>query len=63
VNINGYQNEITLTGSCNQVNVNGRQNTVHIEETAGIQVLGHTILSPGNVAGVFANQPCRFATG
>jgi len=42
VNINGYQNEITLTGSCSQVNVNGWQNTVHITEAAGIQVTGHT---------------------
>jgi hypothetical protein len=41
-NINGYQTEITLTGSCSQVNVNGWQNTVHIVETAGIQVTGHT---------------------
>lgn len=42
VNINGYQNDVTLTGSCSQVTLNGWGNTVHIAETASIQVMGHT---------------------
>jgi hypothetical protein len=42
VNINGYRNDITLTGSCSQVTLNGWGNTVRIEEAAGIQIVGHT---------------------
>ena len=42
VNINGYQNDITLTGSCSKVTLNGWGNTIHIEEVASIEVMGHT---------------------
>jgi hypothetical protein len=42
VNINGYQNDITLTGSCAKVALNGWGNTIHIEEVASIEVTGHT---------------------
>lgn len=42
VNINGYQNDITLTGSCSKIVLNGWGNTVHIEETGAIEVGGHT---------------------
>jgi hypothetical protein len=42
VNINGYQNDITLTGSCEKVTLNGWGNTIHIEEVAAIEVMGHT---------------------
>ena len=41
-NINGYQNDITLTGSCSKVVLNGWGNTLHIEEVAAIEVMGHT---------------------
>jgi hypothetical protein len=40
VNISGFGNYITLIGSCNQVAVNGWDNTVHIAETAWIDVTG-----------------------
>jgi hypothetical protein len=42
VNINGYQDDITLTGSCSKVTLNGWGNTIHIEEVAAIEVMGHT---------------------
>jgi hypothetical protein len=42
VNINGYQNDITLTGSCGKVILNGWGNTIHIEEVAAIEIGGHT---------------------
>ena len=42
VNITGYQNVITLTGSCGKVTLNGWGNTVHIEEVAAIEIMGHT---------------------
>jgi hypothetical protein len=42
VNINGYQNDITLTGSCEKVTLNGWGNTIHLEEVAAIEVMGHT---------------------
>lgn len=42
VNINGYQNDITLTGSCQKVTLNGWGNTIRIEEVAAIEVTGHT---------------------
>ena len=42
VNINGYQNDITLTGSCSKVTLNGWGNTIRIEEVASIEVTGHT---------------------
>jgi Protein of unknown function (DUF3060) len=42
VNINGYENDITLTGSCSKVTLNGWGNTVRIEEVAAIEVMGHT---------------------
>jgi hypothetical protein len=42
VNINGYQNDITLTGSCGKVILNGWGNTIHMEEVAAIEVGGHT---------------------
>ena len=42
VNINGYENDITLTGSCSKVTLNGWGNTIHIEEVAAIEVMGHT---------------------
>lgn len=41
-NINGYKDEITLTGSCTKVILNGWGNTIHIEEVASIEVMGHT---------------------
>ena len=41
VNINGYQNEITLTGRCSIVALNGWGNHLYIEETSSIQVSGH----------------------
>lgn len=41
-NINGFGNYITLTGSCNNVMVNGWGNTIHIQETASIEVMGDT---------------------
>ena len=41
VNINGYKNEITLTGSCSKVTLNGWGNTIRLEEVAAIEVLGH----------------------
>jgi hypothetical protein len=40
VRISGFGNYISLTGSCDQVVVNGWGNTVHIEETASIEVTG-----------------------
>jgi hypothetical protein len=42
VNINGYQNEITLTGRCSNVALNGWDNHLYIEETGSISVSGHT---------------------
>jgi hypothetical protein len=42
VNINGYQNDISLTGSCSKVTLNGWGNTIRIEEVASIEVTGHT---------------------
>lgn len=39
-NIHGFGDYITLTGSCNSVMVNGWGNTIHIEETASIEVMG-----------------------
>jgi hypothetical protein len=42
VNINGYQNEITLTGSCSKVTLNGWGNTIHIAEVTSIEIMGHT---------------------
>jgi Protein of unknown function (DUF3060) len=42
VNINGYQNDIRLTGSCSKVTLNGWGNTIRIEEVASIEVTGHT---------------------
>jgi hypothetical protein len=42
VNINGYQDEITLTGSCTKVTLNGWGNTIRMEEVASIEVMGHT---------------------
>ena len=42
LNINGYQNDITLTGSCSKVTLNGWGNTIHIEEVTSIEVMGHT---------------------
>jgi hypothetical protein len=42
VNINGYENDITLTGSCSKVTLNGWGNTIRIEEVAAIEVMGHT---------------------
>jgi hypothetical protein len=42
VNINGYKDEITLTGSCTKVTLNGWGNTIHMEEVASIEVMGHT---------------------
>jgi hypothetical protein len=42
VNINGYQNDIRLTGSCSKVTLNGWGNAIHIEEVASIEVMGHT---------------------
>ena len=42
VNINGNENHITLTGSCNKIVLNGSGNTVHVDEVASIEVLGHT---------------------
>lgn len=40
VNISGFGNYITLIGSCNQVAVDGWDNTVHIGEAAWIEVTG-----------------------
>jgi hypothetical protein len=42
VDINGYQNDITLTGSCGKVILNGWGNTIRIEEVAAIEIGGHT---------------------
>jgi hypothetical protein len=39
-NINGFGDYVTLTGSCNEVSLNGWGNTIHIEETASINVAG-----------------------
>jgi hypothetical protein len=41
VNINGYENDITLTGSCQKVVLNGWGNTIAIEEVGAIEVSGH----------------------
>jgi hypothetical protein len=40
VNINGFGDYITLTGSCHRVTLNGWGNTIHIEETDSIEVNG-----------------------
>jgi hypothetical protein len=42
VNINGYDNDIKLTGRCGAVALNGWGNHIYIEETPSIQVSGHT---------------------
>jgi hypothetical protein len=41
VNINGNRNDITLTGSCGHLSLNGRGNTVHVAEVAAIDMAGH----------------------
>jgi hypothetical protein len=41
VNINGYQNDITLTGNCSKVILNGWGNTIHIDSVGVVEVGGH----------------------
>lgn len=42
VNINGFQNDITLTGCCGKITMNGWGNTIHVDEVASIEIMGHT---------------------
>lgn len=42
VKINGYQNDITLTGTCSRIVLNGWSNTVHTDRVNSIEILGHT---------------------
>ncbi len=42
VNINGYEDDITLVGSCGTVSMNGWGNHVHIKEAEQISISGHT---------------------
>jgi hypothetical protein len=41
VNISGYQNDITLTGTCSKVILNGWGNTIHIDSVGAVEVGGH----------------------